>query len=54
MRLAADEDASGIRPDRAGQDLDQGRLAGAIGAHQRMHFAGPDRKRSVAERRDGA
>ena len=52
--LAADQDAPGIRPDRAGQDLDQRRLAGAVGAHQRMHLARQHRQRRVAQRRHGA
>ena len=52
--LAADEDAAGIGADGAGQDLDQRRLAGAVGAHQRVHLAGQDRERRVAQRRDGA
>ena len=39
-RLAADQDAAGVRADRAGQDLDQRRLAGAVRAHQRVHLAG--------------
>ena len=54
VRFAADEDAPGVRPDRAGQDLDQGRLAGAVRAHQRVHLARQDRQRSVSQRRHGA
>ena len=53
-RLAADQDAAGGRPDRAGEDLDQRRLAGAVGAHQRMHLARQHRERRVAQRRHGA
>ena len=52
--LAADKDASGVGPDRAGQDLHERRLAGAVGAHQGVHLAGEDRERGVAERRDRA
>ena len=43
-----------VGADRAGKDLHQRRLAGAVGAHQRMHFAAPHRQRGVAERGDGA
>ena len=59
--LAADQDAAGIGADRAGQDLDERRLAGAVGAHQRVHLArqhatatrcaAPRRRRSSWRRR---
>ena len=43
-----------VGPDRAGQDLDQRRLAGAVRAHQRMHLARPHRKRGVTQGGHGA
>ena len=52
--LAAQEDAAGIGRNGSGEDLDQRRLAGAVGAHQRMHFAGQHRQRRVLQRGDGA
>ena len=41
---AADGDRAGIGPDGAAEDLDEGALAGAVGAHERMHLTGPDRE----------
>ena len=41
---AADGDRAGVRPDGAAEDLDEGALAGAVGAHERMHLAGSDRE----------
>ena len=38
----------------AGEDLHQGRLAGAVLADQRVHLAGPEIEIDVAERRDPA
>ena len=52
--LAADEEGAGVGADRAGQDLDERRLAGAVRAHQRVDLAGEDRQRRVAEGGDGA
>jgi len=52
--FAADQDSAGVVPDCAGQNLDQRRLAGAVGAHQGVHLAGQQRKRRVAQRRHGA
>ena len=43
-----------IRPDGAGQDLDERALAGAVGAHQRVDLAGPHGQRRGLERDDGA
>ena len=53
-RFAADQDPPGVRPDGPGQDLHQRRLAGAVGAHQGVDFAGTHGQRRVAERRHGA
>ena len=39
---AADGDRAGVGPDGAAEDLDEGALARAVGAHERMHLAGPD------------
>ena len=36
----------------SGEDFHQGRLAGAVLAHQRMHFAAPQVEVDVAQRRD--
>ena len=35
-----------VGPDGAGQDLDEGALAGAVGAHERVDLAGPDGERT--------
>ena len=43
-----------VGPDGAGQDLDEGALAGAVGAHQRVDLARADGERRVAQRDDGA
>ena len=51
-RLAADEDRAGVRPDCAGQDLDEGALAGAVGAHQGVDLAGLDGERGRPQRGD--
>ncbi len=53
-RLAADQDVPGGRPDRAGENLDERRLAGAIRPHQCVDLAGPHRQRRVAQRRHRA
>ena len=54
IRLATDEDRAAVRVDGAGQDLDEGALAGAVGAHERVDLTGPDRQRGGAQGRDGA
>ncbi len=51
---AADGDRAGVRPDGPGQDLDEGALAGAVGAHQRVDLARADGKRCRAQGDDGA
>ena len=51
---APDDDPAAVRRDRAGQDLDERALAGAVGAHQRVDLAGSDRQRRVVERDHGA
>ena len=50
--LAVEQDLAGILPVIAGQDLDQGRLAGAVLADQRMNLARLDLERGRAQRRD--
>ena len=42
--LAVDGDGAGVVVQDAGQDLDQGRLAGAVGPEERVHLAGGDRQ----------
>ena len=49
---AVDADFAGVAADRAGHDLDQRRLAGAVLAHERMHFAGLDAEINAIERPD--
>ena len=49
-RLAADDDAPRIGANDAGQDLDEGRLAGAVGAQQTVDLAGADGQRGIAQR----
>ena len=46
-------DPATIRADRAGEDLDEGAFAGAVGAHERVDLAGPDGKRRITQRDDG-
>ena len=53
-RFAADQDFSGSRPDGAGQDFHQRRLAGAVRAHQRVHLAGLHRQRGISQGGDRA
>ena len=48
--LAGDLDRAARRRDGAGEDLDQRRLAGAVGADQRAHLAGHDGEVGVAQR----
>ncbi len=52
--LAVDVNRSRVVAQRAGQDLDERALAGAVLAEQRMHFAGTGRKRRLAQRDDAA
>ena len=47
---AVDEDLAAVGLGQAGQDLDQRRLAGAVGADQAVHLAGHDRQRNAAQR----
>ena len=54
VRLAADGDRAAVGTDRAGEDLDERALAGAVGAHQRVDLAGPDGQRRDAQGRDRA
>jgi hypothetical protein len=49
-RMAVDFDASAIGQNRAGEDLDECAFAGAILAHERQHFAAPQRQIDVAQR----
>ena len=53
-RLAANGDRSGVRPDGAGQDLDERALAGAVGAHERMNLTRANGQRGVPQRHDSA
>jgi hypothetical protein len=46
------QDGAGIRAHGAGEDLDEGALAGAILAEQRMHFARGRAELGVAQRHD--
>ena len=52
-RLAGEQDFAAIGLVDAGHDLDQGRLAGAVFAEQRVDFAGIERQRHVLERLGG-
>ena len=52
--LAVDVDLAGIGPVGAGQDLDQGRLAGAVMAEQADDLAGMEIDRHVVDRLDAA
>ena len=55
MTLAApDGDRAAVGPDGAGQDLDEGALAGAVGAHERMDLARAHGQRGRLQRDDGA
>ena len=47
--LAVQQDVSRIRPQHAGNDFQQGRLAGAVGSNQTDELAFGDRKRDVVE-----
>ncbi len=52
-RSTADRDRAGVGPDRTGQDLDEGALARAVGAHQRMDLARTDGEGGRLQRDDG-
>src|SRR5215475_13060771 len=47
--LAVDEQAASVGPVEAGQDLDQGRLPGAVVAHEAEHFALRQVQRDIDE-----
>jgi hypothetical protein len=51
-RTAVDADFTLVATHRAGHDLDEGGLAGAVFAHQRVDFAGSDVKIDMIERSD--
>ena len=53
-RRAVDPDLAAVGRDRAGEDLDQRALAGAVLAHQRERLAGAEFERSVPQRRRAA
>ena len=53
-RLAADADLAVGGREIAGDDLDQGRLAGAVVAHEPQDFAGLERQIDFVQRMDGA
>ena len=52
--LAVDEDRAAVVADGAGEDLDEGALAGAVLAEQRVHLAGARAELGVAQRDDAA
>ena len=52
--VAVHGDRAAIGPDGAGQDLDEGALAGAVGAHERMDLARAHGERRGLERDDRA
>ena len=52
--LVAEQDRAAVGADRAGQDLHEGGLAGAVGAHQRVDLAGEDGEAGAAQGGDGA
>src|SRR3954452_12937241 len=49
-RPPLDPDLALVGPDDAGDDLHQGRLAGPVLAHERVHRAGPDREPDPVQR----
>ena len=51
---AADGDRARVRPHGAGEDLDEGALARAVGAHERVDLARPHGERRRLQRDDGA
>jgi len=52
--LAQDRDLTGVGHLGSGPDLDEGRLAGAVLAHEGVDLAGEDLERNVVERNDPA
>ena len=52
--LAVDQDGAAVVADRAGQDLDEGALAGAVLAEQRVDLAGAGGELGFAQRDDAA
>ncbi len=52
--LAPDDDATGVRPNRTGQDLDQRALPGTVRAQERVDLARDDGQRRIAQRHDCA
>ena len=53
-RLAVDADRPGVGAQHAGEDLDERRLAGAVGAEQGVDLAGRDREVDGAQGDDRA
>jgi hypothetical protein len=53
-RIALKTDGAGAGLVHAGEDLDQRRLAGAVVANQRHHFACVNVEIDIGQRRDGA
>ena len=51
---AVHEDRAGVRRMDSGEDLDEGRLAGAVLAHESVYLAGEEVDRHVLERLHGA
>ena len=51
-RAAVEADFALVAAQRAGHDLDEGRLAGAVFAHESMDLAGLDAKIDMIERPD--
>ena len=45
---------AGIRPVQAGQDIEQGRLAGTVRADEAVNFTGANMQRHVLQRRQAA
>ena len=54
MLLTVDGDDAGVDGVDAGERLDQGRLAGAVLAHEGVHLAGEEPHRDLVEGADGA
>ena len=53
-RLAVDEDRAAVRPDHAGEHLDERALAGAVRTEQGVHLPGLDDERRRPQRDDRA
>ena len=54
LACAVDEDRAAVRPDHAGEHLDERALAGAVRAEQRVHLARLDDERRRPQRDDRA